>query len=85
MKNLISKKVIFTFLAIASLNVLMLTSCSSETSETHTETTTPVESATPVESTTPVESAPVETSVAPSDATPKDSADTKPTKPAIKK
>ena len=90
MKQIMSKKLMLSVLAMLSISAFTLNSCSEEKSEAPAETTTPAVEAPAPEAAAPVESAPVESAPAPSAAdapqtTPTDSGEVKPADGTIKK
>jgi PBP1b-binding outer membrane lipoprotein LpoB len=86
----ISKSTLFTIMAFASLNVMMVVGCSEKTETTTEKTETTTETAAPAAEAAPaaaVESAPAAAAPAAAAAAPKDSmgtAETRPVDPAIK-
>ncbi len=90
MKQIMSKKMMLSLLAMLSISAFTLNSCNEEKTETTTETTVPAAEAPAPEAAAPVEPAPVESAPAPSAAeapqtTPTDSGVVKPADGTIKK
>ncbi len=87
MRKLLSKSVLHTFVAVACLNLFLLTSCNDDAEKTETSTTTTTTTETPPPSTTPTDSpAPPKDSLAVKAADGKmDTANTKPVEQGVKK
>lgn len=84
MNKKLSRKLFYTLMAFACLNVFMLTSCGENEAEAPAETTAPAEA--PAVQEAPAAETPVATdATAPATTDSMDSAETRPTEPSIKK